>query len=68
MIDKCAWCHQDFSPRETGGSPQKFCSKDCKRCFEKSIRQWASNKYTKGALKIDELQSVHSLEIKKDER
>ena len=68
VITKCQWCQNEFQPRESGGSPQKFCGRDCKRLFEKSIRQWASNKYSKGTLKIDELQHMHSLETEKDER
>ena len=62
MIDKCAWCHQDFSPRETGGSPQKFCSKRCKRLFEKSIRRWAYIQHAQGRINLSELQSMHSFE------
>ena len=68
MTSQCEWCQEEFQPRESGGSPQKFCGRDCKRLFEKSIRQWASNKYSKGTLKIGELQHTHSLETEKDER
>ena len=68
MTRQCEWCQEEFQPRASGGSPQKFCGRNCKKSFEQSIRQWASDEYTKGALKIDELQSMHSLEIKKDER
>ena len=64
----CQWCQKDFQPRESGGSPQKFCDRDCKRLFEKSIRQWASNKYSKGSLKLPELHHTHSLETEKEER
>ena len=33
---KCRWCETAFTPRNTGGTKQKFCSKICKRYFENS--------------------------------
>ena len=35
---KCLWCKVEFVPR-TAGRPQKYCSKLCKREYEKEIRK-----------------------------
>jgi len=55
MTRQCEWCQKDYLPRNSGGSPQKFCSKQCKHFFEKSIRQGAYNELTKGSLNLSEL-------------
>ena len=34
----CLWCNVKFVPR-TAGRPQKYCSKLCKREYEKEIRK-----------------------------
>ena len=60
MTKQCEWCQREYEPRNSGGSPQKFCTKKCKRLFEKSIRQWAYDERTKGKLNLSELQSMHS--------
>jgi len=65
MTKQCEWCQREYEPRNSGGSPQKFCSKKCKRLFEKSIRQWSYMQHAQGKLNISELQSMHSLEQQK---
>ena len=60
MTRQCEWCQEEFQPRASGGSPQKFCSKRCKRLFEKSIRRWAYDEHSKGSINLSKLQSVHS--------
>ena len=61
MNNQCEWCNNQFSPRNSGGTPKKFCSKECKRSFEKSIREWSYKQYEQGKLNLSELQSMHSL-------
>jgi len=34
----CLWCNVKFVPR-AAGRPQKYCSKLCKRKYEKAIRK-----------------------------
>lgn len=34
----CLWCKVEFVPR-LAGRPQKYCSKLCKRDYEKEIRK-----------------------------
>ncbi len=65
MTKQCEWCQEEFQPRKSGGSPQKFCGKQCKRFFEKSIRQWAYLQHTQGKLNLYELQNTRSLEKEK---
>jgi hypothetical protein len=65
MNNQCEWCNKQFSPRNSGGTPQKFCSKGCKRSFEKNIREWSYKQYQEGKLNLSELQSMHSLEQQK---
>ena len=65
MTRQCEWCQEKFQPRESGGSPQKFCGRECKRLFEKSIRRWAYMQYDQGKLNLSELQHMHSLEREK---
>ena len=68
MTKQCEWCKREYEPRNSGGSPQKFCSRECKRLFEKSIRQWAYNEHTKGSLNLSELQHMHSSKKEKLKR
>jgi hypothetical protein len=35
------WCKCPFTPRSTGGRPQRFCSQGCRRAEERAMRQWA---------------------------
>jgi len=67
MTKQCEWCQKDFQPRQSGGSPQRFCSKICKRFFERSLLRWARQQHAQGTLKIAELQCIHSLDKEKGE-
>jgi len=60
MNNQCKLCRNEYEPRDSGGSPQKFCSKQCKRLFEKTILKWAYNEHAKGRINISELVSMHS--------
>ena len=60
MTNQCKWCRKEYEPRDSGGSPQKFCSKQCKRLFEKTILKWAYDEHAKGRINSSELESMHS--------
>jgi hypothetical protein len=30
-MKQCLWCNQLFEMRKTGGSPQQYCCRDCRR-------------------------------------
>jgi hypothetical protein len=34
------WCSGPFTPRATGGRPQRFHSERCRRASEKAMREW----------------------------
>ena len=34
----CLWCKVEFVPR-SAGRPQKYCSKLCKKAYEKEVRK-----------------------------
>ena len=34
----CLWCKEMFVPR-AAGTPQKYCSKLCKKAYEKEVRK-----------------------------
>ena len=34
----CLWCKVEFVPR-AAGRPQKYCSKLCKKAYEKEVRK-----------------------------
>ena len=34
----CLWCKVEFVPR-SAGQPQKYCSKLCKKAYEKEVRK-----------------------------
>ena len=54
----CLWCAETFVPRVTGGSPQRFCSKDCRQNFNSSCRIWAVQEYKAGRVSIPELRKA----------
>ena len=68
MTSQCEWCQEEYLPRKSGGSPQKFCSKQCKRLFEKFIRRWAYMQHAQGKINLSELQSMHSSQKEKQKR
>jgi hypothetical protein len=37
----CLWCGRAFTPRTTGGSPQRFDSASCRHAFGSAARAWA---------------------------
>ena len=68
MISQCKLCQSEFSPRNSGGSPQKFCTKQCKRLFEKTILKWAYDEHAKGRINLSELENMHSSKKEKLKR
>jgi hypothetical protein len=48
-----------FSPRRTGGRPQRFCSARCRRAYE--LRAWARDQITAGGVTPAQLQRARSV-------
>jgi hypothetical protein len=51
----CDWCSRPFTPRRTGGRPQRFCSERCRRASEKAMREWAQQELAAGRVTIAEI-------------
>ena len=54
----CFWCHRAFSPRRTGGSPQRFCSPLHRRTFFAAARAWALLAVERGLVTVETLQAA----------
>ncbi len=48
----CMWCGDPFTPRTTGGKPQRFCSERCRRDFDSGCRAWAEQAVASGLLPV----------------
>jgi hypothetical protein len=45
----CQWCERPFEPRR-GGSPQRFCGRECRTAFWSALRRWADRAISDGVL------------------
>ena len=55
MTAACLWCTTGFEPRANGGSPQRFCSPQCRRAFDTACRKYAMTEVYAGRLPVSEL-------------
>ena len=56
----CLMCNLPFTPRVTGGSPQRFCSTTCRRDYDKACRNYVVSELDAGRLSMSELRNVLS--------
>ena len=54
-IRPCMWCGEPFTPRKTGGKPQRFCSDRCRKEFHRACRIWAEAQVWFGELPVSAL-------------
>ncbi|MCZ6482746.1 MAG: hypothetical protein O6757_05835 [Alphaproteobacteria bacterium] len=54
----CLWCDTPFERRTTGGSPQRYCSTDCRVAFHLAARRWAEMAVAAGWLTVEELKDA----------
>ena len=52
---QCDWCEEPFSPRKTGGTPQRFCAKQCRQDFHTAARQQTVRALARGSISINDL-------------
>ncbi len=52
---RCLWCGLAFTPRDTGGSPQRFCGPYHRRAFDLAARRYVRREITAGRLTVAEL-------------
>jgi len=57
----CPWCERSFTPRGTGGRPQRFCCERCRRAYERELRAWARNQIAAAGVTPTQLQRARSL-------
>jgi len=50
---QCLWCQRAFTPRTTGGSPQRFCSTGHRQAFWIAARRWTMRAVEAGLLNVD---------------
>ena len=49
----CLWCRRAFTPRSTGGSPQRFCSTGHRQAFWIAARRWTMRAVEAGLINVD---------------
>ena len=54
----CLWCDGPFTPRTTGGKPQRFCSERCRRDLDSGCRAWAEQAVSSGLLPVSALKDA----------
>ena len=57
---RCSWCGESFIPRATGGRVQRFCTRDCQRALNDSLRGWARLEWERGAVSTETLRKFSS--------
>ncbi len=58
----CPWCATQFTPRTSGGKPQRFCSARCRREHEAGLQAWARDQEAAGRVTKADLQRARSPE------
>jgi hypothetical protein len=51
----CLWCDHEFSPRKSGGSPQRFCCPEHRRAFHIAAHQFVLAEFSAGRLTVAEI-------------
>src|ERR1700749_5027682 len=51
----CLWCDHEFSPRKSGGSPQRFCCSEHRRAFHIAAHQFVLAEFSAGRLTVAEI-------------
>jgi hypothetical protein len=49
----CLWCGRAFTPRTSGGSPQRFCSTGHRQAFWVAARRWIMKAIHAGLLSTE---------------
>ena len=63
----CKYCKLPFFPKTNRGSPQKYCSKKCKKLFEKLAFRYFVEQTQSGVLDIAKIKRRHFIEGGSDE-
>src|SRR5262249_29384117 len=55
LPQNCLWCGHQFTPRCSGGKPQRYCLPACRRAFETAARVYVGRLITAGQLSLGAL-------------
>jgi hypothetical protein len=67
----CLWCDHEFSPRKSGGSPQRFCCPEHRRAFHIAAHQFVLAEFSAGRLTVAEIKKLaaaNQISLSADER
>jgi hypothetical protein len=53
----CLWCRGPFVAGRLRGSPQRFCSADCRHGFRTAAAQWALRALDLGLISVETLKT-----------
>src|SRR5262245_14154275 len=53
----CPWCGREYSPRQGGGSPQRFCSRTHRQAYYSAARRYVDAMLRAGKLPVAELKA-----------
>src|SRR5215469_13123765 len=56
----CLWCDHEFSPRKSGGSPQRFCCPEHRLSFHIAAHQFVLAEFSAGRLTVAEIKKFAS--------
>jgi hypothetical protein len=56
---KCVWCGSAFTPRSSGGSPQRFCCPSHRHRFGGAARKWALTLIDARLINVEVLKATH---------
>lgn len=59
----CDWCGKAFSPRTSGGHPQRFCRPTCQKAFHAAGRDWLKQALVDGRVTIRELKACRNADV-----
>jgi hypothetical protein len=48
----CLWCDREFSPRNSGGYPQRFCCTEHRRAFHIAAHQFVLAEFAAGRVTV----------------
>jgi hypothetical protein len=57
----CVWCDCKFAPRNSGGSPQRFCSADHRRAFHIAAHQFVLAEFTAGRVSVSTIKKFGAM-------
>lgn len=64
----CVWCNCEFSPRNSGGSPQRFCCPAHRRAFHIAAHQFVLAELSAGRVSVGAIKKLARADRMPEER